>query len=201
MTQTDSQASALARLEVAVQTRDGLQARKIQLTEELSELQLKKASRQNPQAEIGEIVIDPADLLTATSPLTGSSSPERGSVKQRIREVSELLAQINAALDKSSETIRILERDASREIVRGMQGDRWRQAVRRLAKAVAEIAELDAAVKREADALRAQLPDPWSLKLVQFPPSPLFKFEPGDLPNVCRSFADRLAEVDRIYHE
>lgn len=189
------QASALSRLSQAKEVAARLSLRCQELEQEEAQILQSLRHRQADEAETGELVLDADTLIASAVPVANQAAVAR----DRLPEVRGLIVQLKRASHEKFELMESLKRDASKEIVRGAEGDRWRKAVRKLAKAVAEVAAADAEVFQEQSDLQARLPDPAALKTVRFPPGPLASFEPGDLDRVCKVFAARLIEIDRYY--
>ena len=186
--------SALARLTEERGVFARLAKRLSDLQQEEQQIRGKLRHRDELEESTGEL-LEVEALLASQGPLT---SP-RGGLIDRLHEVLALQPQVKKALIKQDELISILQREASREVVMGSEGDQWRKAVKNLAKVVKELLVAESAVAEAAKALGRVLPDPDSLKQVRFPAGPVYSFEPDDLARVCASFEARLFETDRYY--
>lgn len=186
--------SALARLSEEQGVFARLAKKFSDLEREEQQIREKLRHRASDLDNEGEIV-GVEELLASQGPVP---SPRDGLI-DRLKEVVALQPQVKKAMIQQDELLRGLQRDASREVVMGAEGDQWRKAVRNLAKLVKELPAAEAAVAEASRSLAKVLPDPTALMAVRFPSGPVFNFEPSDLTRVCASFEARLVETDRYY--
>lgn len=171
-----------------------LAAKLAELQDEEQQIRVKIRHQDHAERSTGEI-LEVEALLAGGGPLI---TPRAGLIV-RLREVAGLQPQVKEALRKQGELVSVLQRDASREVVMGAEGDQWRKAVKNLAKLVKELPAAASAVREASRSLEKVLPDPSALMQVSFPPGPVFNFEQSDLARVCESFEARLVETDRYY--
>lgn len=187
--------SALGRLRIAKDVGARLAVRLHEVEDEENQILQRLHNAQRASVESGELVPDAEALIAADGPTRSAAAKDA----ERLVEVRKLVAELKQGALEHSGLIDRLNRDASKEIIAGAEGDRWRKAFRKLAKAVSDLAEADAEVAQVQLELQAQLPDPTALMTVRFPPGPRASFEPGDVGVVATRFTERLLEVDRHY--
>lgn len=157
-------------------------------TDEINALQAEaaKASARNARPTVAELLADAVELTEA---------PNHSG---RIAELNRLIRHIDDASTDIRRQVVETARAASIDTIKGPAGDKWRLAVKQLHKAAKTLAEADALVQQEHQALAAQLKDPDVLMLIRFPAS-YRHVSPGDARGMVEQFEQVILSADRRY--
>jgi DNA repair exonuclease SbcCD ATPase subunit len=147
-------------LQAARDLQGALSERLNALRAEASDLMAKQAAMHSERPRL-----TPEEAAVAT---VEDQEAERTLVERR-NAVSRLQVQVDQAITEQRQRVVELEREASREIMRGKDGDPYRAAVAKLQAAVETVAAANGEVLDAYRNLRSKLPDPDELGLVQFP--------------------------------